>query len=137
MNYNDPPIDPTDPQGTDLILDANGDLVLTTQGDIETITETENVKQMIRVRLQTMPDSYIFGTDLGSELGSTIDEPLHALTESKIQDYVYNALTDPRILQINSVKAFDPNDGSMQYQVTVNVTAINVGEIETTVQIGG
>ncbi|MCF8566919.1 hypothetical protein LLE49_19555 [Alicyclobacillus tolerans] len=137
MNYTSPPIDPTDPQGTDLALDANGDLVLTPQGDVGLVSGTDNIKQMIRVRLQTIPDTYIFGNDLGSELGQTIDEPLNPVTQKLVDQYVRNALVDPRIIQINKVTMIDPDDGSMQFYVTVNLDVIGAGTIQTTVPIGG
>lgn len=137
MNYNDPPLDPTDPLGTDLELNVNGDLVLTPQGDIELVSGVQNVKQMIRVRLQTRPDSYIFGTDLGSELGQTIDAPLSNKTQQDIQQFTTQALQDPRISNIDSVNGVDPNDGSMQYQVAINVTVAGDIDVQTTVPVGG
>ena len=138
MNYSSPPIDPTDPQGTDLALDVNGDLIITTQGDISTIDQTNNIKQMIRVRLQTIPDSYIFGTDLGSELGTTIDAPLNPHNVNLIEQYVRNALAqDSRVLQVNSLNVKDPNDGSMQFYLSLNLTVIGGQTIQTTVPIGG
>lgn len=138
MNYASPPVSPIDPQGTDLALDLSGDLVLTTQGDIATVDQMTNIKQMIRVRLQTIPDSYIFGTDLGSELGSTIDAPLNPPTISLIEQYVRNALAqDSRVLSIDSLTIHDPADGSMQFYVTLGLTVIGDLTIQTTVPIGG
>lgn len=133
-----PSITPSDPSGTDLRLDMNGDIVLNPQGDIDLHTGVENVKQMIRSRLQTTPSTYIFGKDLGSELGKTIDDPLTPQKKNLIERYVYNALIiDPRVTKINSVSVVDPNDGSMRLLVTVNVAIVGYGNIQTTVSIGG
>jgi phage baseplate assembly protein W len=138
MNYTSPAIDPTDPYGTDLALDENGDLMLTTQGDVALSTQLDNVLQMIRVRLQTMPDTYLFGSDLGSELHSMIDAPLNPQNKKLIENYVIRALQpDPRIVQVNVIDITDPDDGSMQLHLTLNATVIGYGNVQTTVPIGG
>jgi phage baseplate assembly protein W len=126
MNYNVPPLDPTDPTGTDLALDVNGDLVLTTQGDIQTVSGIDNIKQVIGTRLQTIADTYIFGDDLGSDLGSMIDEPLTPSNIALIQQYIVNALSpDPRIQQINNIDVYNPDDGSGYFYVTLNLTIVD------------
>ncbi|EPZ47625.1 hypothetical protein N007_05045 [Alicyclobacillus acidoterrestris ATCC 49025] len=112
--------------------------MITTQGDISTSTNNDNIKQMIRVRIGTIPDTYIFGDDLGSELGTTIDEPLNPTNIALIQQYVSDALSvDPRVQQINSINVTDPNDGTMRFFVSVNVTVAGYGDVSTTVPIGG
>jgi phage baseplate assembly protein W len=135
MNYYDPPIDPTDPLGTDLALTPDGDLILTEHGDLQLVSGVDNAKQMIRVRLQTNPDTYIFGDDLGSQLGEMIDVPLNPPNIALIQQYVADALTDPRIVQINSIDVYDPGDGSGSFYVTLNVTLIDGSTTTNTVSI--
>jgi phage baseplate assembly protein W len=126
MEYTTPALDPTDPTGTDLALDVNGDLILTTQGDVQLSTSSDNIKQMIGTRLQTIPDTYIFGDDLGSELGSMIDEPLTPANIALIQQYIVNALSvDPRIIQINNIDVYNPDDGSGYFYVTLNLTVVD------------
>lgn len=138
MNYNTPPLDSTDPLGSDLALDANGDLIINAQGDVQIVSGQDNVAQMIRVRLQTMPDSYLFGSDLGSDLGKMVDAPLNPPNLKLIEQYVHNALiVDSRISQINSIRVVDPDDGTDRLFVTVNVTIVGNGIVQTTVPIGG
>lgn len=136
MDYNNPPLDPNDPLGTDLALDSNGDLILTPQGDVQTVSELDNIKQMIRVRLQTIPDSYLFGFDLGSQLGETVDEPLSPSTQKLIEQYTINALeADPRIVQVVSVV---PNIIDLDsLEVTIDVEVAGIGEVQTSIPIGG
>lgn len=138
MDYYDPPIDPTDPAGTDLALDVNGDLVLTTQGDIQTVSDNDNIKQMIAIRIQTIADTYIFGDDLGSDLGSLIDEPLSPANIALVEQYITQALmVDPRIASISDMTTYNPDDGSGLFYVTLTVITATGDIVETTVPIGG
>lgn len=135
MDYNDPPLDPNDPLGTDLALDSNGDLILTPQGDVQTVSEIDNIKQAVRIRLQTIPDSYLFGDDLGSDLGETVDEALTPQAIKLIEQYAMNALEDdPRIIQINNLSVTSSDD---QLTLSLDLDVVGVGSVQTAVAVGG
>lgn len=135
MNYTNPPLPSTDPLGTDLALDSTGDLIISPQGDITTVNTTNNVLQMISTRVQTIPSTYIFGNDLGSNLGTLVDELItDDLQTSAFQAINATLIVDPRIIQVTSVNVQQSNSGLV---ASIAVEVIGQGTVKTTVPIGG
>jgi len=135
LNYTNPPLPSTDPLGTDLALDSTGDLIISPQGDITTVNTTNNVLQMISTRVQTIPSTYIFGNDLGSNLGTLVDELItDDLQTSAFQAINATLIVDPRIIQVTSVNVQQSNSGLV---ASIAVEVIGQGTVKTTVPIGG
>lgn len=135
MNYTTPPLISTDPLGTDLALDSSGDLIITSQGDLATYNQTDNVLQMISTRVQTIPSTYIFGNDLGSNLGTLVDEPITGALQTSAFQYINAALiVDPRIIKVNNVNV---QQGSAGLVASISVEVVGQGTVKTTVPIGG
>ena len=135
MNYSNPPLPSTDPLGEDLALDEAGDLIISPQGDLMAYTQNDNVLQMISTRVQTIPSTYIFGNDLGSNLGTLVDEPITDDLQTRAFQYINAALiVDPRVIQVLSV---DVSKGDDQIIADIAVDIIGQGIVKTSVPIGG
>lgn len=136
MNYNNPSLPSNDPLGTDLALDSNGDLIISPQGDLALQTQTNNVLQMISTRVQTIPGTYIFGNDLGSELGQLVDEPITDAVQKRAFQYINAALiVDPRVIQVIKVSVQQGNGDQLIASIAVDI--IGQGITKITVPIGG
>lgn|GEM_PF-6208120 len=135
MNYNNPPLISTDPLGTDLALDGSGDLVISPQGDLATYDQTDNVLQMISTRVQTIPRTYIFGHDLGSSLGTLVDEPItDDLQTAAFQAINAALIVDPRIIQVTNVNVQQSSAGLI---ASITVVVVGQGTVKTSVPVGG
>ncbi|WP_088187537.1 hypothetical protein [Desulfosporosinus sp. FKA] len=135
MNYSNPPLQFNDPLGTDLALDETGDLIISPQGDLMLYTQNDNVLQMISTRVQTIPSTYIFGNDLGSDLGALVDEHITDDLQNQAFQAINAALiVDPRVIQVISVNV---NKGDSQIIADIAVEIIGQGVIKTSIPIGG
>jgi phage baseplate assembly protein W len=133
MDY---PLPSTDPLGTDIKLDDNGDLVVDTSGSLFTITDTDNMAQAVRVNLQTLPYTFLWDGDVGTELASYVDMPITSDIEKEIKDLVTEKLTqDDRIVGVSQVVI----DDSQVDTIIIFIYAIvdGVGDVEIPVVIGG
>jgi phage baseplate assembly protein W len=85
--------------------------------------------------VQTIPSTYIFGNDLGSNLGTLVDELItDDLQTSAFQAINATLIVDPRIIQVTSVNVQQSNSGLV---ASIAVEVIGQGTVKTTVPIGG
>ena len=133
MDY---PLPSTDPLGTDIKLDENGDLVVDMAGSLFTITDADNALQSIRVSLQTIPETYQWDGDVGTELAAYVDEPITEDTEKEIQDMIVEAiLQDDRILEVSDIAMDDTQPNTLILFITAIVDSL--GDVTIPIVIGG
>lgn len=133
MDY---PLPSTDPLGTDIKLDENGDLVVDTSGSLFVITGADNMAQAVRVNLQTLPYTFLWDGDVGTELASYVDQPITLDIEKEIQDLITAKLQqDDRIVGVSQVVI----DDSQADKLIIFIYAVvdGIGDIEIPVVIGG
>ncbi|NRD80278.1 hypothetical protein HPT25_23430 [Bacillus sp. BRMEA1] len=133
MDY---PLPSTDPLGTDIQLDANGDLVITISGSLQTVSNEDNVQQALRVNTTTVPDTYLWDEEIGSYLLNYVDEPITPEIEKEIISIVTEkALEDDRILDVSEVIVDDSRQDCLV--IFVSATVSGVGDIQFPITIGG
>ena len=120
----------TDPLGTDLALDENGDLQVAMYGSVATVDQQENVAQAVRISLMTIPYTYLWGDQVGSRLAEWIDQPLTENLVRNVQTIVLEHLqSDPRILNVQEVRVEQPQPDALLITVRALVSTIGVVEI--------
>jgi hypothetical protein len=130
------PLPSTDPLGTDLLLDHNGDLVTTTSGSLDFATQQDNVAQAVRMNLTTIPFTYLWGNDVGTVLAQYVDEPITDSIEKEIENIIVEKLIgDSRILQVQGVEI----DSSQRDTLILTVDAVvaSLGVVQIPILIGG
>jgi phage baseplate assembly protein W len=133
MDY---PLPSNDPLGTDLQLDANGDLVIDRSGSLQTVTAEENVQQALRVNLATSPDTYLWDEDVGTHLVEYVDEPITSEMEKEIIAIVTDkALEDDRILDVSEVIVDDSYPDCLV--IFVSATVSGVGDVQIPITVTG
>lgn len=126
----------TDPLGTDIKLDENGDLVVDMAGSLFTITDADNAVQAIRVSLQTIPTTYLWDGDVGTELAVNVNEPITEDMEKDIQDMITDTLLqDDRILEVSQIMIDDTQTDTLIIFITAVVDS--EGEVSIPIVIGG
>ncbi|MBL0386233.1 hypothetical protein JJB07_06150 [Tumebacillus sp. ITR2] len=124
-----------DPLGTDLRLDESGDLVSTISGSLDLVSVEDNVNQAMRVRLQTVPSTYLWGTDVGTSLARYVDEPVTDLVKREIQSLAAEQVSrDSRILGVQEVSVDEVAANFLH--VTVRASVAGLGAVQLPVRIG-
>jgi len=104
------------------------DLIVTTEGDLGTVSDEDNLAQAIIARLSTdVGELYDIGhADYGSRLHELIGEINNETTRERIKAVVLDCLTqEPRIKEITSVEVRrDPHD---PHRVDVEITVLPLG----------
>lgn len=130
------PLPSTDPLGTDLKLDENGDLVAMASGAIYTVSNEDNVAQAARVGLKTIPSTYLWGGDIGTTLAQYVDQPITPDVEIEIQNIIVETMSnDPRILQVQGVWVDDSQKDMLIFYIEAVVATI--GDVQIPIVIGG
>lgn len=125
----------TDPLGTDLHLDPNGDLVTTISGSLDLVTLQDNVSQAVRTNLTTLPYSYLWGNGVGTYLAQYIDAPITSTLTEEVKSSIINQVNqDPRILEILGVDL--DQDYKDTLVVTVNAVVQAVGVVQIPINVG-
>jgi phage baseplate assembly protein W len=129
------PLPATDPLGTDLHLDQDGDLLLTLSGSLDLLSGQANVGQAARVHLQTLPHTYLWGTSVGSKLAEYVEQPLTDRIKLQIQNLATDTLSrDPRILGIAGIELDDSEPHVLN--VTIHAVVAAVGTVQLPFRIG-
>lgn len=134
MDY---PLPSTDPLGTDAELDQNGDLVSLTSGDISIVQNADNVSQSVRTNITTIPDTYLWGESVGTQLSQYVDVPITETIKTEITSIITEILqNDDRILLIQSI---DIDDQSIVNGLFILIMALvdSVGVVQIPVILGG
>lgn len=120
----------SDPLGTDIKLDPNGDLISTMSGSLDVVTQQDNVAQSVRTNLMTIPTMYLWGKNVGSSLASYIDQPITSAMEQEIKNLITEKVSrDPRIIQVLDVKIDDSQRDTLVITIVALVAAIGVVQI--------
>lgn len=132
MTYSLPP---TDPLGTDLKLDPNGDIVTTMSGSADIVTAQDNVAQSVRTNLMTTPYTYLWGKNVGTSLAKYIDQPITAAVKQEIRNLIIDQVKrDPRILQVLDVINDDSQKDTVIITVQALVAALGVVQIPISIR---
>jgi len=113
-----------DPYGTDIRIDANGDIVIQENSDVALISGIENIQQAIDLRLNTMAGSMIkqsaFGITAQAGIAGT------ELAIKYLKTAIRNSLTqDPRIESVeNMIVSLD----SDVLNISMNINVIGAEE---------
>lgn len=98
--------DPREHLGRDMALTDNGDVIISTADDFQRINFYENLRQAIKLRLQTPLGGLVLNPDYGSRLheiiGQSATPDLLMLAKSHVKDAL---LQEPRIDQIITLTA--------------------------------
>lgn len=130
------PLPSSDPLGTDLQLDVNGDLVSSISGSIATANQAVNVSQAIRTRIMTVPSTYFWAQNFGTELSQYVDEPITPSLSKRITSIVKEKVAeDTRVLEVMDV--FIDSSNTNMLIVTIKALISSVGVVEVPVVIGG
>ena len=84
--------------GTDILFDEEGDLVVSTSGDLETVSGLDCLKQDLRDRLETIPGDLFAHPDWGCNIHTMLGALSSNLNRALAVRYLRLAiLDDPRI----------------------------------------
>lgn len=137
MNLISQPLPSTDPLGTDVELNQNGDLIFLVTGDASIVTDADNVAQSVRTNLTTLPDLYYWGDDVGTYLAQYVDMPITNVAETEITSIIREKLNlDSRIIEIQGV-VIDDQTLSNGIIVTIQALVESVGVVQIPVIAGG
>lgn len=130
------PLPSTDPLGTDIVLDSNGDLAIDTSGSFQTLSNNENVQQALRILLATAPNTYYWDDNVGSNLVNYVNEPITSQLEQEITSLVTEkALEDSRIIEVTQVLIDDSNQDALI--IFVSATVSGVGNVQIPITVTG
>lgn len=117
--------------GKDLRLrfdQLGADFCVTSEGDLDTVLDEDNLAQAIIARLTTEEgELYDVGhADYGSRLHELIGEPNNERTRERIRSMVLDCLAqEPRIKEVVSIDArANPHD---HHRVDIEITVIPIG----------
>jgi len=111
--------------GTDMYLN-NGDIVISNSGDVQTITDVDNVVQAIQNALFTEKGSLYYDTEYGVGLGSLIGEKNVLIKRALLRNDLINTLyNDPRIKTVDDVIVDTDSSNPMQLNVSIKATLID------------
>jgi phage baseplate assembly protein W len=116
--------------GKDLKLgfaEVGADLTITQRGDLETISDEENLGQAIMCRLSTEKGELfdIGHPEYGSRLHEVVGEINNELTRRKVKAIVQDCLNqETRIKEINSIKV--SADQYDQHRLNIEITILPV-----------
>lgn len=89
--------------GTDVKID--GDYTRTATGDLQTITDLENLKEAIYRRFITIPGEVIHRPDYGIGIRRYLNRPCTDANQVEIENAVkLNIMDEPRIEAVNRIK---------------------------------
>lgn len=106
--------------GTDILLDEDGDFLISSAGDLEIVTELGCLKQDIKHRLETYPgdllDDETYGVGLQQFINSE-DSPINRL---EITQLIKSKLADEPRVELDSVEpeVLQWNDGNIEIVVS-------------------
>jgi phage baseplate assembly protein W len=102
-----------------LALDATGDVRLAAAG--------EDIRESIRIILETAPGERVMRPDFGSGLRALVFEPISATLEALVRHRVEEALVtwEPRIDSIAVAVTRDPPAGRLLIRIDYRVRATN------------
>jgi hypothetical protein len=130
------PLSKTDPLGTDILLDKNGDIIPALTGSVYTSSQEINVAQAVRTNVTTVPTTYLWGNGIGTELSSYVDEPLTDYDKQKIKTIVLEKVSqEKRILKVISIDLDDSNTDTLI--ITIEAVVSGIGSVQIPIQIGG
>jgi hypothetical protein len=130
------PLPSTDPLGTDIKLDANGDLVVDQSGSLYIVTNENNVAQGVRVNITTLPYSYLWDDDVGTYLASYVDQPITDQMEKEITNIIIERLSeDDRIIEVQGITIDDSQADRLL--ITISAVVDSIGEVQIPVIVGG
>ena len=92
----------TDPYGTDIKLDENGNMILYESGDTYLITGLDNIKQAINIRLSTIQGSLIKQSAIGIASGAGLAGTRLSLSYLRMS-IKQTLIEDPRIADVKNI----------------------------------
>jgi len=114
--------------GTDLRLDADGDIVFNYQDDLASISDTDNLAQAIIDHLQTgigeLTLHSLYGCRLPLLIGSSSTQNLLTRIEQAVMNALYQ---EPRIQEVVKVNA---SFKSFQ-EITIDIEVIPINQVES------
>jgi len=115
--------------GTDMQL-TDGDLVLSSSGDVQAIAGSDNVVQAIQNVIFTEKGSLFYDMDYGISLSSLMGEKNILITRTLLRNSIITALyKDSRIKTVDSVSVTQNKNNAQQVDVSINATLINDEQI--------
>jgi len=115
--------------GADIFLNGDGDIKLTPQDEFKIIESTDNLRQAISNRLDTVLGEMVLYTNYGSELSNNIGAKSTAVTLATIRQSVRKTLLqEPRIKEngIKNINTFYP-DINDRTKIEVSITVVPIG----------
>lgn len=114
---------------TDIKL--NGDIGVSSTGDIALVSDIDNLQQRIINKLSTNQDYYLFG-DFGSVTKSLIDSPGSDLVNQLQQSVTAALFNEPDIASVDEVNVTQDGDA---FYVSISVTAVTDESLSFTTQL--
>jgi len=115
----------------DLKLTDDGDLVISSAGDLETVTGDKQLVQAIIFRLKTMKGDYTLTPTLGTSLEEFIGRQNNSATRLLIEESIKRTLTQDFSIVAITVKCV-PLDGD---EVFVLIEIPSVEDIDKVIQV--
>ena len=117
---------PEEHLGRDILVDADGDLVISPIKDLAQVRYSDNLKQAIVNRLRTQKGELALHPDYGSRLPELVGSPGNEITLGLIKLRVREALLqEPRIQEIDNVNVFfRPRSNNTIVDVDIEVSPI-------------
>lgn len=109
----------------------NGNIAVSSTGDIAIVTDMDNLKQRIINKFRTNEDSYLFG-EFGSVTKNLIDETGGNLIDLIEQSVTATLMNEADIASIDNVKATQSDD---TFYVDISVTAVTGETLSFTTQL--
>lgn len=111
--------------GSDFYLE-NGDINISNTGDIQAVSEADNVVQAISNALHTEKGSLFYDMEYGVGLSALIGEKNVLVKRALLRNEVINVLyKDPRIKTVDSVIVEQDENNPSTINVTISATLIN------------
>jgi phage baseplate assembly protein W len=111
--------------GTDILLDENGDFMISSNGDVEIASGRECLKQDVKNRLLTYPGDLIDDENYGVGLQQFINSEDSQINRLEIKQLIKTKLTDEPRIELDSIEpeVLFWKDGSIE--VAVSYTPIS------------
>jgi phage baseplate assembly protein W len=110
--------------GSDIALE-NGDIVSGFSGDLQYVSELDNLSQAIIDALTTEKGSLYYNPDYGINLNGVVGEKNIALARERLRTEISNVLkAEPRIKTIDNLTVEQDSDNISQLNVSITVTPI-------------
>ena len=98
-----------------------------TDGEVATVSLEEDVRQAVRIILETNPGERVMRPDFGAGLNALVFEPINTTTVALAQHRVEQALIlwEPRIDSITVIVTAEPTRGRLMLDIRYRIRSTN------------